>query len=296
MAPGWPLLLVALVSVPSAAEACATCGVGDPTLTVMGAEQPRSGRLRLSLELQGRWDGLVEEVVQNVLLVESSAALSVSYAPTDRISLSATMPIVLRDVRYGNLAHDTTLGPGDAELRARFVLLRDRAFAPENLLGSMVGVRSPTSVDMVGSDGRLLSDDAQSGSGTLDPLLGLFFGHFEAPWSFFGSAVVSVPVCARFDDAPGPSLRATAALQYRVDRWITLRGAVDARLDAPATIGGQTAPDSDHFGLFVSPDLLWSPVSDWIFQVGVRAPVLQISEQGRQEGWYFRLAVTVDVS
>jgi len=256
----------------------------------MGAEQPFAGRLRLSLAMQGRWDRL-----DDAELAEGRADLSVSYAPADWVTLSATLPFVLRDARYGNLAHYTTLGPGDADVRARFVLLRDRAFAPENLLGPTLGVQLPTSVDQVANE-RLVPVDAQSGGGAITPMLGLYYAHFADPWSFFATATVALPFAGRFDEAPGPSLRTTTAVQLRVNRWITLRAGVDTRLDAPATVQGRAEPRSDHFSLFVSPDLLWSPTSDWILQVGLRAPVLQVSEQGREEGWYFRAAVTVDVS
>ena len=52
------LLCLALYLAPTRASACATCGCGDPTLTLMGAGQPFSGRLRLGAELRYRWDEL----------------------------------------------------------------------------------------------------------------------------------------------------------------------------------------------------------------------------------------------
>src|SRR5690606_30820575 len=120
--------------------------------------------------------------------------------------------------------------------------------------------------------------------------------HFADPWSLFTTATVSLPTAARYADAPGPSLLTTTAVQYRFDGAVTLRLALDARLDAPALSKGQRDPRSDHFALFVSPELLWSPATDWIVQLGVRAPVLQVSDQGREEGWTVRVAFTVDVS
>ncbi len=290
------LAVAAAVGMAAPAYACVPCGSGDPTLTVMGAEAPLAGRARLSLELQGRWDGVAapSDPARRVELLELRAALSASYAPTRWLTVSATLPVLLRDLRFGGHAHYTTLGPGDAELRARVILLEDAAFAPENVLGVSAGVRLPTSIDQAGSNG-LLPVDAQTGSGAIDPLLGLVYAHFADPWSFFATATVSLPVGVRFADVPGPSLSTTTALQYRFDGTLTLRLGVDTRFDAPVTIDGRTDPRSTHFSLFVSPDLLWSPASDWIVQLGVRAPVVQGSEQGREEGWYVRAAVTVDL-
>ncbi len=283
--------LALLSTTPAAARACATCGCGDPTLTVMGAEPPLAGRVRLYTQLRYRWDTLGE----GAALHEGQLDLGASWAPADGVTLSATMPVVLRATSWVNHGHATTIGPGDLELRSRFVLLRDRGFAPAHLLGLHVGLKLPTSLDQVRADGTRLPVDAQTGSGTVDPLLGLFYAHFADPWSVFASAIVSVPLAGRYDEAPGPSLRANVAVQHRFDRHVTLRGGVDARLDAPARIGDRTDPRSEHVVLFVSPDLLWSPVGDLVLVLGVRIPTLQISEQGREEGWYVQLGAVVDL-
>ena len=180
------LLALALglaLGTPAHARACATCGSGDPTLTVMGEGQPFEGRLRLSASLQYRWDRVSATAIDDVLLHEGRLDLGVSFAPTDRLTLSATLPVVFRDVRWQSLAHLQTIGLGDAEVRARLVLLRDRAVAPSHLLGPTVGLKLPTSIDQVNAAGQRAPVDAQTGTGTFDPLLGVFYGHFEAPWS-----------------------------------------------------------------------------------------------------------------
>lgn len=285
-----PALTLALALCPAKALACVTCGAGDPTLTVMGAEPPLAGRVRASLGLAALWDR-----VGDVHLVEGRADLAVSYAPADWVTLSATVPLRLRDLRDAQRARYTTLGPGDGELRARFVWLRDRAYAPSHVFGPSLGLRLPTSLDH--ADGRgLLPVDAQSGAGALAPLLGLQYGHFADPWAVFASATVSLPFAGRYADTPGPSLSTTLAAQHRFDRSLTLRAAIDTRLDAPSSIGGVRDPRSDHFAVFVSPELLWAPTSDWTLQLGLRVPVAQISEQGREEGWTVRAALTVDAT
>lgn len=291
-----PIVLAAVVlTFPARGRACATCGAGDPTLTVMGEGQPFEGRLRSSVRLRYRWDRVSADATDDVTLHEGRLDLGLSYAPNDRLVLSATVPVVLRDVSWQSGAHYRTLGPGDIELRSRLVLLRDRPVAPSHLLGPTLGVKLPTSIDQVDGDGKRLPVDAQTGTGTVDPLLGLFYAHFADPWSFFTSATVGLPLAGRFEEAPGPSLRGTTALQYRFDQRITVRGGVDVRLDAPARVGEQTDPRSDHFALFLSPNLLWSPANDWLVLLGLRVPMLQISEQGREEGWYFLTSVAVDL-
>jgi hypothetical protein len=288
-------LLGLLLAAPPSAQACATCGCGDPTLTVMGAEAPFAGRVRLSARLRYRGDAIGTEGVDRAEVHEGVLTLGASWAPTDWLVLSGEAPLVFRHVRWAHLARAATFGPGDAELRGRAVLLRDRAFAPSHLLGVHAGVKLPTSLDQVGGDGQRLPVEAQTGTGTVDPILGLFYTHLADPWAVFSTATVALPTAGRFAEAPGPSLRATAAVQYRVDRRITLRGAVDLRFDAPASVGDGTDPRSDHFAVFLSPDLLWAPVPDVILGLGLRVPVAQLSEQGRTEGLYAVTSVVVDL-
>ncbi len=291
---GAALLVALATSLPAPADACATCGTGDPTLAVIGAEPPVEGRVRLFAQLRHRWDTLGEGDGR-ATLHEGQLELGASWAPHDRVALAVNLPIVLRDASWPNLGGATTIGPGDLDVRARFVLLTDRGFAPEHLLGLHAGVKLPTSLDQARPDGSLLPVEVQTGSGTVDPLLGLFYAHFADPWSVFASATVALPLAGRYEESPGPSLRGSLALQHRFDRHLTLRAGVDARLDAPALVRGRTDPRSDHLVLFFSPDLLWAPWSDLVFVLGLRIPVAQASEQAREEGWYTQLGAVVDL-
>ncbi|MBX3273032.1 MAG: hypothetical protein KF729_22405 [Sandaracinaceae bacterium] len=286
------LVLGVALAPTSRAAACASCGCGDPTLTTIGVGQPFAGRARVSLALEGRWDELGEGTVMG----EASARLAASYAFDDRVALAASVPLLLRDLTWASQRHVTTLGLGDADVRARVVLLRDRSFAPSHLFGVALGVKLPTSIDQVDAHGARLPVVAQSGSGTIDPLIGLTYSHFADPFALFASATVALPFAGRYEESPGPSLFLSVAAQHRFDGHFSVRLGTDARLDAPALIGARTDPRTRHFSLFTAADLLVSPITDWIFQLGASVPVLQDSPQGRTEGVYFRLAVTADIS
>lgn len=288
------LATLALGFMPSRAMACASCGCGDPTLTVMGAEQPFTGRLRFSSQLRYRWDQLGGS--DSAEIHEVQLTVSGAWAPADWVMLSVAMPLVFRDVQWANLGHASVLGPGDADIRGRFVLLRDRTFAPSHMLGVTAGVLLPTSVDQHAPDGTLLPYEAQTGMGAVAPLAGVYYQHFADPWSVFASATVTLPFAPRYSEAPGPSLLGSLALQYRFDTMFTLRGAVDARFDAPGTEDGVMDPQSEELTLFLSPDLLWSPATDVTVVMGVRVPVVQVSESGRSEGVYFLVSLVLDAN
>ncbi len=287
------LALLALLSAPRAARACATCGSGDPTLTTMGLGQPFAGRARFGLRLRYRWDRVIDGA-RGVELHEGRADVSAAYSPWDRLTLAVTVPMTVRRARWASLRAYTTAGPGDLDLRARVVLLRDRAFAPSHLLGAVAGVALPTSVDQVDGQGARLPVDVQNGAGAIAPSLGLTYAHLADPLAVFASAVVTLPFAGRFDEAPGPSLRGSVAVQWRLARWITLRAGLDARWDAPARVGDATDPRSEHATLFLAPDVLLAPDPDWVVGFGVRAPLVQASAQGRDEGWMFLASLTVD--
>ncbi|MCB9594143.1 MAG: transporter [Sandaracinaceae bacterium] len=286
---------LALAATPGRASACATCGCGDPTRTTMGTGQPYAGRLRLGANLRYRWDDVGDEGVDRATVHEVRLDLAAAYAPTDWLIVAASLPVLYRDVGWVNGGHASTVSPGELELRARVVLLRDRAFAPRHLLGVALGLKLPTGIDQVTPGGTLLPIEAQPGSGTWDGIGGLFYTHLADPWAVFATAQVTVGWAGRYDESPGPSLRGGLALQYRFDANVTVRGGVDARWDAPATIEGQTDPSTEHVTLFASPDFLWSPEDDWLLTVGARIPVAQLSGQGRAEGWYFLVSAVVDL-
>ena len=283
-----------ICAVPAGARACATCGAGDPTLTVMGAEVPFAGRLRISTQLQysgGSSGGPHNRADTH----EGRAALGVSWSPDPRVTFSAAMVGTLRSVSRANGASAMVIGPGDLEVRSRWTLLRDRTVSPEHLLAVQVGLRSPTSFDQIDERGRLLPLDAQTGTGAFEAIGGASYTHLADPWSLFVSAAVHLPFAGRYRATPGPALYGTVAAQYRLDRHFTVRGGVDVRLDAPWRLGARTDPTTDGFTGFVSPDVLWSPEADWVFVLGVRVPVLQVYERPRQEAWSVHVSAVVDL-
>ena len=74
----------------------------------------------------------------------------------------------------------------------------------------------------------------------------------------------------------GASLRTTLAAQLQPGpRW-ALRLAVDGRLEGPSDLLGVPDPVGSGVLAFVSPDVLFSPVTDVVLELGVRVPVLNL--------------------
>jgi hypothetical protein len=73
------------------------------------------------------------------------------------------------------------------EVGAKVFVFRDRDFSPDHLVGVFVGARLPTSPTVHDASGVPLSLDAQLGTGSVDPILGLSYSTFRADWSFLAS-------------------------------------------------------------------------------------------------------------
>jgi hypothetical protein len=289
------LLLVLAATVATArANACAACGCGDPTLVSAGTEQPFAGRLRGALELRYRTDVIGKPGIDRLFIREARADLSLAYAPLPSLFFMATLPFVHRSVEQANLAKEQVWGPGDAELRAKIFVYRDRELAARVLVAGNVGVKLPTAPFHENSAGDTLPLEAQPGTGSLDLLFGPSLALVEGKFSGYASAQLSLPVTTRQAVAPGISQRSTLALQYQPWTWLALRPAADTRWDTKSKQRGRPERDSGGFVLFAGGDVLVSPLTDLTLVAGVRVPVWQALDGFHDEGAVGSLSAALD--
>ncbi len=273
----WTAAIVAgVLLVAPAAFACATCACGDPTLTTMGTEQPFAGRLRLATTVRAWGMTMGEPTLDAVTLRELRMDVAASYAPLPWLFLSATLPLQARGVRDVSLTRERSWGPGDLELSAKAYVFRDREFSPDHLVSVLVGVELPTSLTVNDGQGQPLSLDAQLATGSWDPFAGLAYTMFRGEWSFIASATGYLSTRGRMGFRAGAALRGTLAAQYQPHpRW-ALRLAADTRLEGESERNGVSDPIGRGFIGFLSPDVLYSPVTDVVLLAGVRVPVLNL--------------------
>ncbi|MEM7138121.1 MAG: hypothetical protein AAF500_16185 [Myxococcota bacterium] len=240
----WIGLVVALVSGANAASACGTCGVGDPTLTIVGLEQPKEHRFRSSATIRHRNDQIGDPRVDQLQLAEQRLELGAAYSPTDRLTISAMMPVVHRFVTAVNLAETDIWAPGDFELRLRGIVYRDRAFAPRHLLSLIGGLEFPTSSIEVDANGVPLPLEFQSGTGSWDPIAGVSYALFSDPWSLYVSSVTTFPTTGTADTKAGISSRQTAIGQYQPWTFLAFQLGAEFRWDGPGFIQGVRDPNT----------------------------------------------------
>ncbi|AGC48855.1 hypothetical protein MYSTI_07583 [Myxococcus stipitatus DSM 14675] len=256
----------------SPAWACATCACGDPTLMSMGTEQPFSGRLRLSSTLRLWGHTVGQERVDALRLREARMDLAVAYAPVPWLFLSATLPLQAREVRAVSLSRERGWGVGDVELTAKAFVFQDQEFSANHLISVLVGAKLPTSPTLRAEDGTVLDLDTQLGSGSVDPLAGVAYQHFRGSWSFLVSATGFLPTRGIQGYRAGPSVRTTVAAQYQPAAKWAVRLGVDGRIEAAADIHGEKEENGGGVIGYASPDVLFSPSTDFVVAAGVRVP------------------------
>ncbi|HEX8703836.1 MAG TPA: transporter [Myxococcaceae bacterium] len=292
---GTAVIVTAVLLAAPAALACATCACGDPTLTSMGTEQPFAGRLRLATTVRAWGMTTGEASLDAVTLRELRMDVAASYAPLRWLFLSATLPLQARGLRDVSLARERSWGPGDLEISAKAYVFRDREFSPDHLVSVLVGVELPTSATVHDEQDRPLSLDAQLATGSWDPFAGLAYTMFRGEWSFIASATGYLSTRGRMGFRAGASLRGTLGAQYQPHpRW-ALRLAADTRLEGASDTRGVPDPEGQGFIGFLSPDVLYSPVTDVVLQAGVRVPVLNLLSGPVQQTPILQVAVAYDL-
>lgn len=286
--------LLGSVATAADAQACAVCGCGDATLTTMGGEAPYRGRMRAAIELRYREDAIGTPGRDRIDLTEGRLDASFSWAVHERLVLGATLPTLLRDVEYVNLAHETTIGLGDAEIRGKFVAFKDRAFGARHILYSTLGLKLPTGPEVEDETGQSVPMELQPGTGSLDPLVGLSYATFQGDWSGYGSAHAFFATPGWDGNRASSSLRVSASVQRQLVKAFALRLGVDTRVDARATEDGRPEEDSGGFIGFLSPEALLSPGMDVTVIGSARIPVLNALEGDHDESVILSVAVAVD--
>lgn len=277
------------------ARACATCSVGDRTLTSMGSAQPYPNRVRLSLGLRHRQDGVGTPGVDALELAELRVELAAAYSPTDWLTLSLLAPLLRRDVLYANLARSVSWDFGDMDFTARAVVFRDRAFAPRHMLSVLAGLELPTARAQRDRQGQVLPLELQAGSGSWDPSIGLSYAHFAEPWSAYVSSVLSLPTRGFDDSRGGASWRTVADLQIQPTSGFGIRMGGLLRVDAPSREGGQQEPDSGGAIVYATMGMVASPKTDLIVQAGLAVPVLNALSGQHREGLAVNLGLSLDL-
>lgn len=280
---------------PAEALACGTCAVGDPTLTVVGMEQPMSHRMRTSGTVRYRNDRIGLAEVDEMLLSEQRMELAGAYSPTDRWTLSLMMPLVHRLVTAVNLAEADIWAPGDLEFRTRAVIWRDRKFAPRHLVSLVGGLEFPTGSVERDAQGVPLPLEFQAGTGSWDPIAGASYAMFSNPWSVYVSSIGIYPTKGTADTKVGISFRQTALGQLQPWNFLAFQLGVELRVDQPSYIGEVRDPNTGGHITYGSLGVIGMPHDKILLHLTLAVPMIQRLDGEHREGLAITAGLVYDI-
>lgn len=278
---------------PLTSWACATCTVGDPSLTVMGTEKNFAGRWRLSTDFLYRDETIGIAGVNQRKVSESRIALGISYAPTKDSVLSAQLPMVRKELTNINLATAEQTAVGDISLSVKQFLYQDKP--RHHAAGWLAGLRLPTGQEQHDDQGKPLDVDVQPGAGNWAPSLGGWYGYYHFPWFGYFSSTVHYPVGEGYADfTEGAALLTTAVLQYAPNYTVALQLGLDTRWSEKHRYADVADEDSGGFIGFLSPGIVINIAEDLLLHATVQVPVLDQLHGEHEENTVYRLSLTYD--
>jgi hypothetical protein len=287
--------LIAPLWVAAEASACGTCSVGDPTLTVVGFEQPKANRVRTSAALRHRSDSIGETEVDQLTLSEQRMELAGAYSPTDRFSLSLMMPLVHRLITEVNLAEASIWAPGDLDFRMRGVIWRDRKFAPRHLVSLIGGLEFPTSSIEYDQNGVPLPLEFQAGTGSWDPIVGASYTMFSDPWSVYVSSIAIFPTKGIADTQASNSFRQTVLGQFQPWKFLAFQVGAEFRIDGPGYVAGVRDPNTGGHITYGTLGIVGLPHEKIMVHATAALPIVQRLDGTHREGFAFTAGLVYEI-
>lgn len=216
-----------------------------------------------------------------------------AYGLNDRVTLIAVLPYLdaqnLREADNEGGAgavhlHGDARGLGDATFLAQALLTPPGG---KEALALLAGIKAPTGVtDARDIEGRLFDAEAQPGSGSWDPLLGIAFSRPLGGVRFDTDLLYTFATEGKAETNRGDRLRYNAALSRRLggadpDHRHVGHGHIDAVVELNAewaeatTIAGAEDPNSGGHRLFISPGLRYASADGWVAFASLGLPVRQ---------------------
>lgn len=269
-------LVAAALAAPSSARPCSVCGCGDPLLT-SSDPAAMAGQLRLQIDteyLRMRAANEDDPAAHDVL-TQWTYRLNAAYRPADRLTLSATLPMVSKDLRTsgGSLApfSSNATALGDVEASARLSLWRTVAIGQGRVheLAISGGTSMPTGANDVRSGGERIDEHGQPGTGSWGPFVGMHYRFEQRDLTAFASLSGRIRTRNAHDYTYGSAVLWSVHGEYFVRRWLVADLGVDGRYAAADRSGAETVPNTGGTVLAFAPGVYAKAIGNaWIFLRG----------------------------
>jgi hypothetical protein len=288
------------------AAACSVCRCGDPTFNALGTQIFERGAFRLAVDFErleksqgifeheeehhgdgarGRAAGLVaaplphegHEHATTEELLEDRLVATLSYAPTERLEIVGRLPWSQREIAAGDEVSDAD-GMGDPELYAMFRLWAsdwEAGMGLRSWVSLVSGVKTDWGENDQTEDGERIDEHLQSGTGSVDPFVGLSAVRlFDARSTLYGSATWREPGRNDFGYRYGEALLLNVGYERKLgSRFdatveINFRDAAGDEVDAHGVVD----PNTGGAIAFVTPRLLIDLGRNWVARISAQIP------------------------
>jgi hypothetical protein len=287
------IILIGCLFASPLAIACSTCMVGDPTLSLMGAEKPYENRLRLSLNYLSRSEELGKDGFNKKTIDERRVSADLAYAPTTRLMFGLSIPYVNRQLESYNLTNEEVTALGDISITVKN-FMQEKEFLQTHMYGLLGGIKLPTASEAVDGNGVPLDFDVQVGQGATVVNAGGWYAHYSYPYFFYTSATYHVASEGYQEFQAGDALVYNATLQYASQHNAAYYLGLEGRSSQMNTFAGVDDRDSGGTIVFFAPGFIYTIMQDLILHATVKIPAIDALYGDHEEGAIFNIGATYD--
>ncbi len=282
-----------LLAASPGALACSTCMVGDPTLSLMGAEKPYEDRLRLSLDYLARSEELGRDGVNKKIIDEQRLTLSLAWAPSRRWMLGLSVPYVNRQLESFNLSNQEITSLGDVSITVKN-FLQDKESFQTHMYGLMGGIKFGTAEEQQDALGQTYDFDVQTGQGADVINAGFWYAHFRFPWLFYTSATYHVAGDGYQEFQAGNALIFNGTAQWAQSHTLSWYVGAEGRYADKDQFANVDDPDSGGTILFLTPGLIYTLQPDLLLNAVIKFPAIDELNGDHEETTIFSIGITYD--
>jgi len=288
-----PVLLIAGLLAAPVVMACSTCMVGDPTLSLMGAEKPYAGRLRWSLDYLSRSEELGIDGFNKKNIEEDRISLNLAYAPTSRLMFGLNIPYAHRHLQSYNLTDEEVTELGDVTITVKN-FVQEKDFLQKHMYGLIGSIKLPTGAEQYDSTGQPLDFDVQVGQGAVVGGIGGWYALYNYPYMFYTSASYYVASEGYQNFQAGNALVFNATAQYASQHHLAYYLGLEGRDSEKDAFSGVDDDDSGGTIVFLAPGIIYTIKQDLLLNTSVKFPAIDALNGNHEEGTIFTIGVTYD--
>jgi len=273
--------------------ACSTCMVGDPTLSLMGAEKPFAGRIRTSLDWLTRSEEIGRKNFNRKTIDEHRLTFNLAYAPNSRWMFGVSLPYVERELENFNLADQSVSAFGDVSFSVK-TFWQAQEIPQRHMYGMLGGIKIGSASEEKDDRDIALDFDVQAGQGAEVINLGFWYANFNYPYLIYSSASYHVANEGFQKFEAGDALTYNSTLQYAASQKLAWQLGVEGRSSETDYFDSVKDLDSGGNLLYLTLGFVYTLKNDLLLNAVIKHPAIDDLDGDHEETAIFSVGITYD--